>query len=75
MGKETILIGFDFLNENVRYLQNGIIDFLVCHKPKEQAYRGIHTLFQHLVSDVNIEKVNLMPIDIITKENARFYKE
>jgi LacI family transcriptional regulator len=75
MGKETILIGFDFLNENVRYLQSGIIDFLICHKPKEQAYRGIHTLFQYLVSDVNIEKVNLMPIDIITKENARFYKE
>lgn len=75
IGKETLLIGFDFLNENVRYLHNGTIDFLVCHKPQEQAYRGINILFQHLVSDVNIEKVNLMPIDIITKENARFYKD
>ena len=75
LGKETILIGFDFLKENVRYLYNGTIDFLVCHKPKEQAYRGIQILFQSLVSDVNTEKVNLMPIDIITKENARFYKD
>ena len=73
--KEAILIGFDFLSENLRYLQNGTIDFLVCHKPKEQAYRGINILFQHLVSAVHIEKVNLMPIDIITKENARFYKD
>lgn len=75
IGKETLLIGFDFLNDNVGYLQNGIIDFLVCHKPREQAYRGINLLFQHLVSDVSIEKVNLMPIDILTRENARFYKD
>ena len=73
--KDTLLIGFDYLNENVKYLQKGTIDFLICHKPKEQAYRGINTLFQHLVSDVTIEKINLMPIDIITKENARFYKD
>lgn len=75
IGKETLLIGFDFLAENVKYLQNGVIDFLICHKPQEQAYRGINTLFMHLVSDANIEKINLMPIDIITKENARFYKD
>lgn len=75
LGAKTILIGFDYLNENIKYLQNGTIDFLICHKPKEQAYRGINTLFQSLVSDAAIEKVHLMPIDIITKENARFYRE
>lgn len=75
IGKDIILIGFDFLVENLKYLQKGTIDFLICHKPKEQAYRGINTLFQHLVSNVNIKKINLMPIDIITKENARFYKD
>lgn len=75
IGKDIILIGFDFLNENLKALKNGTIDFLVCHKPKEQAYRGINILFQHLVSDVKVEKINLMPIDIITRENARFYKD
>lgn len=60
-----ILIGFEFLKENVKYLFNGTIDFLVCDKPKEQAYRGIQILFQSLVSEVNTEKVNLMPIDIL----------
>ena len=75
IGKEIILIGFDFLDENVKFLQNGTIDFLVCHKPKEQAYKGINILFQHLVSDAKFGKINLMPIDIITKENARFYKD
>jgi LacI family transcriptional regulator len=75
IGKEVILIGFDFLEENVKFLQNGTIDFLVCHKPKEQAYRGINILFQHLVAGSKFEKINLMPIDIITKENAKFYKD
>lgn len=75
IGKNTILIGFDYLEENVSYLQNGTIDFLICHKPQEQAYKGINILFQYLVSDINIEKNNLMPIDIISKENARFYKD
>ncbi len=75
IGKDIILIGFDFLNENLKFLHNGTIDFLVCHKPKEQAYRGINILFQHLVSDIKIEKIHLMPIDIITRENARFYED
>ena len=75
IGKEIILIGFDFLDENVKFLQNGTIDFLICHKPKEQAYRGINILFQHLVSEIKFERINLMPIDIITKENALFYKD
>lgn len=75
IGKDTLLIGFDFLEENIQYLQKGTIDFLICHKPQEQAYKGMNILFQHLVSDVNIEKLSLMPIDIISKENARFYKD
>ncbi len=74
IGKNTILIGFDFLDENVKQLQKGTIDFLICHKPQEQAYKGISVLFQHLVSEVKVEKSHLMPIDIITKENAPFYK-
>jgi len=75
IGGNTILIGFDFLEENVKYLQHGTIDFLICHKPKEQAYKGINILFQYLVSGINIEKSSLMPIDIISKENAGFYND
>jgi len=72
--KKPIVIGFDFLEESVKHLEKGNIDFLICHNPKEQAYKGINILFQHLVSEVKVEKSHLMPIDIITKENAPFYK-
>jgi len=68
------LFGYDFVKDNVTYLKKGIIDFLICEKPQEQGYRGIMTLFQHLVYSNPIEKKYLMPIDIITKENYQFYR-
>lgn len=69
-----VLLGNDFTRENVNYLQKGSIDFLICEKPQEQGYRGVMTLFQHLVFSKAIEKSYLMPIDIITKENYRYYR-
>lgn len=69
-----ILLGYDFVKENVNYLKEGVIDFLICEKPQEQGYRGIMTLFQHLVFSHDMEKKYLMPIDIITKENYQFYR-
>jgi len=67
------LVGYDFLKENIDYLKSEVIDFLICHKPEEQGYRGIMTLNQTLVFGTSVEKVHFMPIDIITKENEAFY--
>ncbi|MDN5285408.1 MAG: transcriptional regulator, LacI family [Mucilaginibacter sp.] len=69
-----LLIGYDFLKENIEYLQNGNIDFLICQKPQEQGYRGIMALYQNLVLNVAVDKAYYMPIDIITKQNHRFYR-
>lgn len=71
--KDIPLIGYDFLPENVHYLSEGIIDFLICHKPEEQGYKSIMTLYQHLIFDAKIAKECYMPIDIITRENQEFY--
>lgn len=74
-GKNGILLmGYDFLPENVAWLQKGMIDFLICQKPQEQAYRGIMALYQHLVLGIAVEKEHFMPIDIITRENYMYYK-
>lgn len=70
---DILLIGYDFLKENIDFLEKGIIDFLICHKPDEQGYRGIMALYQTLVMGSPVEKMTLMPIDIITKENFEFY--
>lgn len=72
--KHILLIGYDFLNDNIDYLEKGIIDFLICEKPQEQGYRGIMALFQHLVFSAPVEENYLMPIDIITRTNYKFYR-
>lgn len=73
-GKEKpFLIGYDFIQENIEYLKKEIIDILICHKPEEQGYLGIMTLYQHLVLGEGINNIHFMPIDIITKENYEFY--
>jgi len=71
--KNVLLIGYDILKENVRYLEKGTIEFLICHKPEEQGYRGIMALYQTLVIGTPIENVTFMPIDIITRDNYKFY--
>ncbi len=43
------LIGYDFVKDNVGYLENNVIDFLICHRPDDQGYRGMMALYQTLV--------------------------
>lgn len=74
MQKKVVLLGYDYLGENLNYLKKGTVDFLICEKPQEQGYRGIMTLFNHLVKTGTVEETYLMPIDIITKENYLFYR-
>jgi LacI family transcriptional regulator len=73
-GQKVLLIGYDYLQENLDYLKKGTVDFLICQKPMEQAYRGVMSLYQHLAFSTAIEKIYFMPIDIITRENYSFYR-
>jgi LacI family transcriptional regulator len=69
-----LLIGYDLVDENIKYLKDGVIDFLICQKPEEQGYRSIMAMFNHILSKKSIERVNYSPIDIIMRENIAFYK-
>jgi LacI family transcriptional regulator len=71
--KNILLIGFDFLEENIEYLKKDVIDILICHKPAEQGYKGIMRLYQHFVLGTTFKNISFMPIDIVTKENYEFY--
>lgn len=72
--RKALLIGYDLINENTRYLDNGLIDYLICHQPDDQGYRSIMTLYQHLIFSTPVVKEHYMPIDIITRENRAFYR-
>jgi LacI family transcriptional regulator len=71
---DIILIGYDYLAKNIEFLKKGIIDFLLCEKPQEQGYRSVMTLFQFLVFSTTVTDDYLIPIDIITSANYRYYR-
>jgi LacI family transcriptional regulator len=70
---EVKVIGYDLLPENIRLLKEGHISFLLAQRPEEQGYKGIMTLFNHLVMKLKMDKENYLPIDILTRENIDYY--
>ena len=72
--KNVTLIGYDLLKENIEFLENGTIHFLISQKPEEQGYKSVLTLFNYLFLQKSVEKFNYSPIDIIMRENIEYYK-
>jgi LacI family transcriptional regulator len=69
------LIGYDLMNKNLHFLNNGVIDFLINQNPKGQGYYGIYAMADHLVFKKKIKPIKYLPLDIITKENLHYYIE
>jgi len=72
--RDIRLIGYDLISSNVKLLQENFIDYLISQKPREQGYRAIMSLFNHLILKMEIEKVQYIPIDIISRENLEYYR-
>ncbi|HLO60875.1 MAG TPA: substrate-binding domain-containing protein [Bacteroidales bacterium] len=70
----VVLIGYDLVDDNIRYLEKGSISFLICQKPQEQAYKSAMAMFSYLLSKKPAEEINYSAIDIIVKENVQYYK-
>lgn len=71
--KKIALVGYDLLEDNIAYLNIKAIDFLIHQNPKRQAYLGITSLIEYFIFDKEIMAEQLLPIDIITTENAKNY--
>jgi len=71
---DILLVGYDFIEENITQLENGTIRFIISQRPREQGYLAIMTLYKFLFKIEDVGQVNYMPIDIITKENYKSYK-
>ncbi len=73
-GKKDIrVIGYDMLEQNLKYLKSGAIDFLINQNPKHQAFLGVSHLANHLVFNKNVPPMNLFPLEIITRQNLSSY--
>jgi len=72
---DLTLVGYDLISENVELLKIGCIDFLIHQKPKRQAYLGVGYIAEHFLFGKAVPDQNLLPIDVITAENAMYYQE
>lgn len=73
IGYKALVVGYDLLNNNVAYLKEGAIDFLIHQKPARQAYLGIAYFAEFFLFEKRIPPQKLLPIDIINAENVDDY--
>jgi len=71
--KSINLIGYDLLDLNVKFLKSGITRFLIGQRPEEQTYKGIKKLFEYLSLHKMPDKIEYLPVDIVTSENVDFF--
>ncbi|HRU57473.1 MAG TPA: LacI family DNA-binding transcriptional regulator [Bacteroidales bacterium] len=67
------IIGYDLLDKNVEFLKIGIIRFIIGQRPEEQTYRAVKKLFEYLTLNRFPEKMEYLPVDIVTSENVDFF--
>mgnify|MGYP006266808617 CR=1 FL=1 len=67
------IVGFDLLPENIEFLREGRIDFLINQNPVEQGYMALMSLVNKLIFDKEVPLIQHLPLDIVVAENAKYY--
>lgn len=67
------IIGYDLIDDNISFVKEGTIDFLIHQNPKRQVYLSITNIAENIVYGKEIQLNTLLPIDIINSENIDSY--
>ena len=67
------LIGYDSLVNNLKYLHEGKIHYLINQNPALMGYLGFINLCKYLVFKSVPQKLNYLPLDVILPENVSYY--
>ena len=67
--KDIRIVGYELLKQNLEYLNDGVIDFLIHQKPEEQGYMGIGYLYKKVILKEPVFDLHYMPLEIIVEEN------
>ncbi len=68
------IMGYDMVPKNAECVRQGSISFLIAQHGYMQGYECIESLFNAIVLKKEVEPVNYMPIELLTKENIDFYR-
>jgi LacI family transcriptional regulator len=67
------VIGYDLLDDNVKLLKEKQINFILGQRPEEQTYRAVKKLFDYLSLGKKPDRMDYLPVDIVTSENVDFF--
>lgn len=68
------VVGYDLIDKNRLFLEDGFIDYLICQQPGKQGYEAFKLLYNNLIQNRGLDdELSLIPIDVIMKENVASY--
>ena len=68
------LVGFDPIEQNIKHLNNGTINYLIGQHPYQQGFKAVKKLFEHVMLHNEIGKDEILPVDIINRESIKLYQ-
>ena len=68
------IMGYDMVPKNAECVRQGSISFLIAQHAYMQGYACIDALFRAIVLKKEVEPVNYMPIELLSRENIDYYK-
>lgn len=71
--KGIVLVGYDLLKNNIHYMYEGVIHYLINQNPGRQAFLGISYLVNYLLFKKQPPSTDLFPLEIISRENLKSY--
>ena len=73
-GKTGIgLVGYDLLKDNIHYMYDRVINYLINQNPRKQAFLGISYLVNYLLFKKMPPSTVLFPLEVISRENIKSY--
>ncbi|TVR29000.1 MAG: LacI family DNA-binding transcriptional regulator [Spirochaetaceae bacterium] len=67
------LIAYDLIPQNIAYLREGKIDFVISQEPETQGYEALYELYRQVVLGSAPAETIGMPIELVTRENLDSY--
>ena len=68
------IMGYDMVPKNAECVRQGSISFLIAQHAYMQGFACIDSLFRATVLKKEVDPINYMPIELLTKENIDFYR-
>jgi len=68
------IMGYDVVPKNAECVRQGSISFLIAQHAYLQGYACVDTLFRAIVLKKEVDPINYMPIELLSRENIDYYR-